>query len=277
MNFNNLSLATIGVVFIASLSSTKAEAATINQVNPTTLTGTALITFNDVKGGSAPGTNYDAIFESNGANFAERFVGQTQSSNGGFDVLSGTPTGPLALQVGNPGQNLNVFKNSEQNINVLTGLGPVGFPSFDAIGEGSFAVLFDFDQSEFGFDLLGGDGGSGTVNFFRRNGSLLDTIVIGSLAGNSYGFKRDGGIKDIAGISIHNTDPAGIGLDNLRSDVPGVPGVPGNPPPSTEIPFEFSPSLGILILGAWGAIGMLKTKVQRRKVLEVVSVKINDG
>lgn len=29
-------------------------------------------------------------------------------------------------------------------------------------------------------------------------------------------------------------------------------------PPSTEIPFEFSPGLGILLLGAWGAIAQLK-------------------
>lgn len=211
-----------------------------------------------------------------GQNFAERFVGQTLSPSGNFDVLSGTPTVPLALQVGSPGQNLNILSSaSTLNTNALSGVGPLGFPNFDAVGEGSFAVLFDFDQSEFGFDLLGGNGGSATVNFFRRNGSLADTIVIDGLASTSYGFRRDGGIKDIAGISIDNNDPGGIPVDNLRSDVPGVPGVPGVPTPipdvptpPTEIPFEFSPSLGILLLGAWGAIVQLKSLVQKRKPSE---------
>lgn len=51
---------------------------------------------------------------------------------------------------------------------------------------------------------------------------------------------------------------------------------PMSPEPPTEIPFEFSPNLGLLILGAWGGIVMLKTKVQKRKVLEVGSLKTND-
>lgn len=65
--FKNLSRVVAGVVFIAPLLSTKAEAVTITQVNPAELTGTALITFDDVAGGPQPGTNYDAIFDSNGA------------------------------------------------------------------------------------------------------------------------------------------------------------------------------------------------------------------
>ena len=274
-------MATVGVVFIASLPSTIAEAATINQVNPATLTGTALITFDDVVGGLSPGTTYDTIFESGGANFGERFVGQTLTFDGTFDTLSGTPTNPLALQAGNPGENLAVYVDPTtpaNTTNVLTGRTPVGAGT-DTYAEGSFAVLFDFDQSEFGFDLVGGGGGSATVNFFTRNGSLLSTIVLetASTLNVPYAFRRDGGIRDIAGISIHNNDPQGVNFENLRSDVPGVPGVPTNPSPPTEIPFEFSPNLGLLILGAWAAIGMLKTKVQKRKVLEVGSVKTNDG
>ena len=59
---------------------------------------------------------------------------------------------------------------------------------------------------------------------------------------------------------------------------PMFPEPPSMPPETpTEIPFEFSPNLGLLILGAWAAIAMLKTKVQKRKVLEVGSLKTNDG
>jgi hypothetical protein len=198
-------------------------AAPINQIPYASLTGTELITFDDVAGGTAPGTNYDAIFESGNTAFGERFAGQTRTTVGIFDALSGLPTGPLTLVTGSPGQNLNVFIESTQ---VLTGLGPVGFPDFNAIGEGSLALLFDFDQSEFGFQLQGGNGGTATVQFFRRDGSLIDTIVLTGLSTASYGFSREGSMRDIAGISIHNDDPGGIGFDNLKHDVAGVPDVP---------------------------------------------------
>src|SRR5262245_12598875 len=81
----------------------------INIVPPGTLTGTGLVTFDDVAGGLPPGTNYNGILESGGAHFAERFFGQTLSFNGNFDVLSGSPTGPLTLQTGSPGQNVVVL------------------------------------------------------------------------------------------------------------------------------------------------------------------------
>src|SRR5262245_30875234 len=201
----------------------RSQGSNVLPIDPSTLNCNATVTFDDVAGGGAPGTNYDAIFESNGADLAERFVGQALGVNGNSDVLSGTPTNPLTLQVGAHNQNLNVFVFTPQ---VLTGLGPLGYPDFDAIGEGSFAVLFDFDQSEFGFDLVGGDGGNAFVRFFRRDGSLIDLITIPNLANQRYAFRRNGGIHDIAGISIDNDDPAGIGFDNLCHDVGGVVGHP---------------------------------------------------
>jgi hypothetical protein len=195
-------------------------------VDPSTLDCSGMITFEDVAGGDPPGTNYDDVFESDGAYFAERFVGQVLDFAGDSDVLSGEPTDPLSPQVGDPNDNLDVVYYEPVDSQVLSGLGFRGFPNFDAIGEGAIAVLFDYDQSEFGFDLLGGDGGDAFVNFFRRDGSLIDMIVLPGLASQTYGFARAGGIRDIAGISIHNLDPAGIGFDNLCHDVKGVPGQP---------------------------------------------------
>ncbi len=268
MNFKNL-LMVVGATLIAPLPSTKAEAATINQVNPTELTSTASITFDDIVGGTQPGTNYDGILNSNAASFAERFVGQTLSTDGALDVLSDTATGPLALQAGNPGQNLNVVTfpppPATDSTNTLTGVGPTGLN-----GEGAFAVLFAADQSQLGFQLVGGSTGSATVNFFRRDGFLLDTIVLGGLKNSSYGFSRDGGLNDIAGFSIYNNGASGVGFDNLRYDIQGIPD------PPTAIPFEFSPSLGILMLGIWGGIAQLKTKVRKQKGLELGSQKLND-
>jgi len=149
-----------------------------------------------------------------GASFAERFAGQTNTPSGGLEVLSRTPTASLSLAVSATNQNLNVFINAGSQ--VLTGLGPSGFQDFDAIGEGSFAILFSTDQSEFGFQLVGGNGGSATIDFFLRDGLLIDHLVVGGLADAFYGFSREGGTFDIAGISIFNDDAAGIGFDNLK-------------------------------------------------------------
>lgn len=200
------------------------QAAPINQVPYASLTGTQLITFDDIAGGAAPGTNYNGIVVSGGASFAERFAGQTNSPSGDFDVLSGAPTGPLTLVTGTSGQNLVVLLN--EGTQVLAGLGPLGFPDFDAIGEGAFAILFTTDQSEFGFQLVGGDGGAATLGFFARDGLLIDQIVLGGLANTFYGFTREGGLKDIAGISIFNADPGGIAIDNIKHDVQSGQPVP---------------------------------------------------
>jgi hypothetical protein len=208
--------------FILCVSGT-AMANFVNQVAYASLTGTGLITFDDIAGGSAPGTNYDSVFVSGGAGFGERFSGQIRTTSGNFDQLSGLPSGTLQLVAGAPNQNLNVFSGfyGGTTSNRFNGLGPVGYPSFDAIGEGAFAVLFANDQSQFGFQIIGGNGGNAYVSFFKRDGSLIEEIILSSLADIFYGFQRDGGVKDIAGISIYNSDDGGIGFDDLKHDVPG--------------------------------------------------------
>jgi hypothetical protein len=208
-------LVCVFILFVCSV----AMAANINQVTYASLTGTGLITFDDIAGGAAPGTNYDSVFVSGGAGFGERFSGQSLIASGNFDQLSGSPSGTLQLVAGAANQNLNVF--TEGSSQVLTGLGTLGYPSFDAIGEGAFAVLFANDQSQFGFQMVGGDSGSAFISFFGRNGSLIDSITLTGLTNAYYGFTREGEVKDIAGISIYNNDPAGIGFDNLKHDVPG--------------------------------------------------------
>ena len=197
-----------------------AQALPINQVDYFSLSGAALIDFESIAGGGAPGTNYDGIIDLVGASFGERFTGQTLSYSGNSDVLSGTPTGGLSLQAGAAGQNLNSYTRSPDG-NILTGLGRLGFPDFNAIGEGAIAILFDHDQSEFGFQSVGGDLGGATFEFWDRTGSLIDTITPENLGTDFFGFSREGGVQDIAGISIWNTDPAGIGFDDIIFDVPG--------------------------------------------------------
>jgi hypothetical protein len=179
-------------------------------VDPDSVPCTQTATFDDLDGGD--GTNYDGLVWSGGLMFAERFAGQTLSYSDVFDVVSGTPINPLTPQVGLPAQNLVVF---DYTTNVLSGLGPLGFSDFDAIGEGAMAVYFPLPQSRVSFQLVGGNGGSATVGFYRADGSLIDNVVVSGLAELYYGFGTANGSTSIAGILIQNTDPSGIGLDNV--------------------------------------------------------------
>ena len=242
-------------VAAAALAVPAMGSAQVTQVAYGSLTGTQLVTFDDVAGGSSPGTNYDSIFFSNGVGFAERFTGQTLTDAGGFDQLGGSPSGPsLTLLTGAAGQNLNIFINGSSQ--VLTGLGSAGFPAGNAIGEGSFAALFSSDQSQFGFQLAGGNGGTANVSFFRNDGSLIQAITLSSLADTFYGFSRNGGVQDIRGISISNSDSGGIGFDNLLFDVPSFGGA---------VP---EPSTWAMMLMGFGAMGAALRR-RRNNLLQV--------
>jgi hypothetical protein len=184
-------------------------------IDPDSVDCTHMATFDDVTGGPAPGTNYDGLVYSGGMWFGERFMGQTVSSNGNFDVVSGIPFDPLLPVQGSPGENLDVF---DYSTNVLTGLGSLGYPDIDAIGEGAMAVALDSPQSRVKFQLVGGNDGSATLTFYRANGTLIDTITLSGLGEFTYGFATADGSSIIAGILIQNTDASGIGLDNVCHD-----------------------------------------------------------
>lgn len=187
----------------------------IVSIDPTLVPCTTTVNFQDVAGGPTPGTNYDGVLVSGGLLFAERFVGQTQGASGDFDVITGTPSSPLMPQPGDPGENLDVFDYSG---NVLTGLGPIGYPDIDAIGEGSIAIYFPAPQAKVRFDLVGGNGGAATVSFYRMNGTLIDDVVVSDLADLSYGFGTADASATIAGILIQNSDASGLGVVNICYD-----------------------------------------------------------
>ena len=196
--------------------------AQVTQTDYNSLTGTQFLSFAGVTGGAAPGTNYDGLLYVNGVGFGERFDGQSVTPSGDFDVVSGTPLPGLTLLPGSAGQNLTVFTSPAGP--VLSGNGPLGFPTANAIGEGAVSLLFSSNQSEFGFRLTGGSGGTATVGFHRVDGSLIQSFVLGNqplIA--AFGFTRDAGIADIRGVSIWNADVTGIGLAQFRFNAASVP------------------------------------------------------
>ncbi len=176
-------------------------------------------TFSDLEGGEAPGTNYDDVLSSGGLFFSERFVGQSVSSAGDFDVILGVPSNPLQPQAGEAGQNLDVFDYAG---NMLTGLGPLGFPEGDAIGEGAMAIRFPADQSKVKLTIVGGNGGTATLKFYRSDGSLIDELVVSNLTDLGYAFGTSDDSRAIEGILIENADPSGIGLGGVCYDDPPV-------------------------------------------------------
>ncbi|RMH12911.1 MAG: PEP-CTERM sorting domain-containing protein [Gammaproteobacteria bacterium] len=167
-----------------------------------TITGTVANNFDTLATGNVAG-----LISQPGATYGEHFAGQTLSTAGGFDALSGAPSSPLSL-VANPSPADNIGILFYFNSNVI--YGDLGF----AIGEGALSVLLDTGTDVFGFDIVGSSSGSFTAQFFDANGGLLGSITQGIASDGFFGFRTTGGDR-IAGVSLTNTDPAGIGYDNF--------------------------------------------------------------
>jgi hypothetical protein len=225
----------------------------------------ATVNFDDLPGGFANngnGISYDSPFIDNGVQFGKMFVGQTLSSNGNFDVIGGTPTGPLTLTDVAAGHNINLFTDTIGN--VLAPDGHLGFPNPDAIGEGGFSLLFSTDESEFSFEILGGNGGTATVDFYKNDGTLLQAITLTNLFQSLYTFETDGLVKDIRGITITNDDQFGVVFDDLQFDTPSSIGAA--PPVGTNggVP---EPATWALMLLGFGGLGAALRSARRRQAL----------
>lgn len=201
------------LIIIAS-TAMPALASDITQVDPASLTTTDLDDFNDL---GSETTNDDDLLSRPGFALAERFVGQAQEADGVWDVITALPSAPLTLQPGDPSENLATFEAPEPwLLTVVAGNGPAGFPNFNAIGEGALSILFESDQSEFGIELEGVEFGCITFDFFRRDGSPIDSETICGAQAQPYAFRRVGNVTDIAGVVMTNTDPSGLAFDNVR-------------------------------------------------------------
>ncbi|WP_205854165.1 PEPxxWA-CTERM sorting domain-containing protein [Phenylobacterium kunshanense] len=232
-----------------------AQAAAINIAGYSTV-GRHVIDFEDVAGTNFPGTTYNGILSSGGATFAERFEGQTLSfvtdnvTGAPLDVLSGTPAGPLTLAPGAAGRNLAIGTDSTKN---LLPCGDYTCADPNGYGEGSFAVLFSGGVSYFGMQQLFGHDTSKltTLDFFNSSGGLIQRVTV-NVTSSFVAFSREGGVKDIAGVSVFTRDPGGLSYDNLVYDTPAAPVVTGVPEPATWT----------LLIGGFGFAG---TALRRRR------------
>ena len=170
--------------------------------------------------------NYDTVLTSQGVQFGERFMGQTLTIDSSiapfeFDVLSGTPSAPLTVQVGLVDQNISVapivMGQGLIGLSPLAALPPPDANIVHGVGEGSVAMLFPAPASRVGFRLGGGHAVPQNMiflDFFRTDGS---SIVSFSLTASNavFGFCRDADIEDIAGVSIYNIDLGGVTFDDV--------------------------------------------------------------
>ncbi|MEM9838853.1 MAG: hypothetical protein AAF830_06810 [Pseudomonadota bacterium] len=212
------------ILTVASVAAFGVAKADVIEIDPGALTNNAIVDFEDLGLGDNESVNSDGIFESGTVAFSARFAGQTQGVDGDFDTLTSTANNPLSLENDVANQNVGIFDGADANAGntSILGLGPAGFGTNEGIGEGSIAMLFDFDQSEFGIDIIGGNGGAVSIQFFQRDGSLLDELTVTDLVGaTALAFRTLSGMNLIAGIAITNNDIGGVAFDNIRSDVLG--------------------------------------------------------
>lgn len=185
-----------------------------------------IVDFEDFDRFMSPGIRLEGVQDFGGLKAAERFSGQVTQQSDGFDQLLGSPLPPLTLAAGKEYENLAVTFYILIT-NHLVGHAAPGYPENRAGGEGAIAVLFDSDQSALGFQVAAEPqpddpntpAGVMTVSFYSRDGQLIDRAeVVLDWGRAGYGFERVNQIRDIAGITIENRDPAGIAIDDIIFD-----------------------------------------------------------
>ncbi len=150
----------------------------------------------------------------------KRFVGQTVTTNAaGYDVISGTPTGPLAVLAGEPGENLYAFRhnNFSRSDHVMGGVSGA-----DSVPElkGSMAVWFRRDVPAF-FVQPYFSGGTFDITLYTRDGSVLDEFTFNNTDSAfdeifSYvGFSVSPDVA-IGGFTMEVTAGLGVGIGELN-------------------------------------------------------------
>jgi len=170
------------------------------------------------------------ILRLDGISFGERFAGQrlinfsTPTVRGTFDVISGTPQSPLQLEAGAYKENLVLGRDDCRGSARLYGVGSNGADVVEGIGEGAVAVHFSNGQSAFGFaikpreDCIRPERRPGRVNVraYDRQGIQLGSFSVPVTANTVYfATGTADGMPHIFGVTLTNTDPAGLSYDDF--------------------------------------------------------------
>ncbi len=182
----------------------------------------------DFTGSDTGHTGLPGLYSGTGFQVGEAFAGQTVTSVflvglGNFEVVNGTPTGPLALQAPVSPDGVTLWGGAE--LQGLTGGGNAC--SDPCTGEGAVSFLFDVDQSAIGLDIVKYEGYGLTLQFFEADGTAFAAVSL--TTGGSKTFTAQAG-HAIRGVTITNTDTFGVAFDNLRLS-PAAPIATGLPEP----------------------------------------------
>ena len=211
-------------------------------------------------------------------------VGRTQAV-----VLDSTIT--LGFEgVGNLNTVGNFYDTAPQDFDIVFSPNSLAIVDIDAGGDGNFGnepspstVLFFLQGSASTLNALNGfdtgfsfyysavntPGSIKVYDNFNATGNVLATLNLPVTPSN--GGDPNGNYSPFVPIGVSfsgvakSIDFGGtanlIGFDNVTFGS----ATPGTIPTPTEVPFEFSPGLGILLLGVWGLAARLKSLVQKRK------------
>lgn len=175
-----------------------------------------------------------------GLTIGQMLVGQTNVPVDWFDFVSGTPAMPLRIDDTTPPEyGLNI--STVYSRTVMAGLGPLGFPHRDSLGEGALTILFDADQYVVGVEVIGVNDGPMSLTFYNRGGSVIGQFDVPQPLNDTYVYSSVAG--DIAALTINNHDLGGLAYGNLLF----LPGVPSGPPVcQLSGPYVFPPQDGLV-------------------------------
>ncbi|WP_439122578.1 hypothetical protein [Marivita sp.] len=192
-------------------------------------------TFDSVPATTEPGINFDQHWRAPGLSIAERLLGQglaeTDTEYGRFDSLNGLPGAQPRVIPGVSGQNFTIAYHDGFGSNALFPIGPVGIAGADGRGEGSVALTFDDPQYAFGLrlhaeypDPLGQRPmpRAAEIAFYDANARLLTDFVLPLGRGVISLAWRSG--YGVAAVTIENTDPGGIAIDDILYEVEDLSG-----------------------------------------------------
>lgn len=187
-------------------------------------------TFDTLPSVPEPGHRIDQHWRAPGLTIGERFVGQTALDTDGFDALTGTADHPLRAIPGAPGQTFAIAHHAGFGSNALFPVGPKGADLPEGRGEGSAALVFDMPQTAVGLrlhaeypDPLGQRPASGTalLTFHHATGQTTEVTLPLTHGVISLAWRSDTGI---IALTVQNTDPGGIALDDILYDVTALSG-----------------------------------------------------